>query len=258
MAETDDTLNPLQGLNHDKHLPTGSVLGSALFHTDRRTWQQASAHKPDSSSPVYFFAPLTRPPPPSSALPDWIKSKNDFKRSRFSFLNAIKKTLHWLECSTLRTLHAFVFMSGKASECKWVLGLGSETWIGVGVFNMPVECRASFSSLASLFSPFLSRHRYSCICRRHSISAMFVLIEPIWLMPPSRLLLHNTWWQNTLPAPLLHLRWAHLIWMLLCPNWFRPPCWLFRPKPLFSVMTHEYMSTLFFIVRTSWEHTHGS
>lgn len=46
-------------------------MGSAIFHTDRRTWQQASAHKPDSSSPIYlyiyfrasFFAPHLQPHP---------------------------------------------------------------------------------------------------------------------------------------------------------------------------------------------------
>lgn len=29
-------------------------MGSALFHTDRRTWQQASAHMPDSASTLYL------------------------------------------------------------------------------------------------------------------------------------------------------------------------------------------------------------
>lgn len=47
------------------------MVGSAIFHTDRRTWQHASAHKPDSSSPIYlyiyfrasFFAPHHQPHP---------------------------------------------------------------------------------------------------------------------------------------------------------------------------------------------------
>lgn len=75
-------LEPPQGLNHYKHLPTGSVVGSAIFHTDRRTWLQASPHKPIPSSPVIylcFSAPLSFTPHvfrgcQIGSKEDWIQS----------------------------------------------------------------------------------------------------------------------------------------------------------------------------------------
>lgn len=71
---------PPQELNHYKHLPTGSVVGSAIFHTDRRTWQQASKHKPDSSSPFIYLILCPPPSPPYfRVLLDWIKSTSNSK-----------------------------------------------------------------------------------------------------------------------------------------------------------------------------------
>lgn len=55
VGKTDDILNPPQGLNHYKHRPAESVAGSAIFHTDRRTWQQASTYKHSSSSTLLFI-----------------------------------------------------------------------------------------------------------------------------------------------------------------------------------------------------------
>lgn len=45
----------------------------------------------------------------------------------------------------------------------------------------------------------------SCLCRRHNIRTLPLLIEPIWLLPLSPQPLHNTLSQNSSPLPLLHL-----------------------------------------------------
>lgn len=179
-----------------------------------------SRRRHTSLTPLHPFIfpppPTPLPAPPARALADWIKSRNDFKRSRFSFSNAVNNNNNNKNVAVSTSVELCVLCPCVSSCLKRRRNVNEsrvQTWIGVGVFNMPAECLAIF--LLHPPTPLLFRHCYSCICRRHSISTLFVLIEPIWLEPPSRRPLHNTWWQNTLPAPLLHLRWAHSIWMPL-------------------------------------------
>lgn len=68
-----------------------------------------------------------------------------------------------------------------------------------------LKCQRS-APLSFSFSARLSFLRLccSCICRRHNIRTLPLLIEPIWLLPLSLHPLHNTLSQNCSPVPLLH------------------------------------------------------